>query len=84
MANILNEFSKFLGCVTYLLRVFVRFNYSQTANLSFRMDCNTIWNIFGTSKTLTKCRPSGPVFITEIFQKHKKSLESFPSKYYCL
>ena len=38
-------------------------------NDSWLIDCNTFWNIFGTTKTVTKSGPSGPVFITRILQQ---------------
>ena len=38
------------------------FNYSKMANLGLRMDCNTFWDIFGTSKQITKSRPFGVFF----------------------
>ena len=45
------------------------------ANVDFRTYCNTFWNIFGTTKDVTKCGPSDPVFITKIFKKYKKIWE---------
>ena len=45
------------------------FNYSKMVDFDFQMDCNTFWMISGTSKKSTKSGPSGPLFITKIFQK---------------
>ena len=40
-----------------------------------QIDCNTFCMISGTSKNVPKSGPSDPVFITEIFEKHKKIWE---------
>ena len=53
------------------------FNYSKMANSVPRTYCNICWNIFGTSKNVTKDRPSGPLFITKVFQKIYENVESF-------
>ena len=31
--------------------------------------CHNVWKIFGTSRNITKYRPPGPLFMTEILQK---------------
>ena len=40
------------------------------------MDCNICLVIFGTSPKMTKYRPSGPLFITEVLQEYKKHMET--------
>ena len=47
-------------------------NYSKIANLGFRMDCNILLDIFGTSKISTKSGPLDPLFITEYVTEYKQ------------
>ena len=60
------------------------FNYSQIANLGFRMACETFWDIFGTFKKLTKDGPSDPLLITEVLYKiSKNNTETFRKHIVC-
>ena len=47
-------------------------NTSCLGMLGFLIDCNTFWNIFGTTNNATKSGPSDPVFITKVLHKLKE------------
>ena len=65
-----------LFCIVFngLLMVLIVFNYSKIANLGFRMDCNTFWDISGTSKILTTSGPVDPLFISKILLKIQENV----------
>ena len=55
-------------CVCILLGVPMCFLgcYSQMVNLGFPIYCNMSWRIFRTFNISTTCRPSDPLFVTEV------------------
>ena len=72
-ANKLSDFFVFLISKKCLGAV-VGSSYSQIAHLGFRTYCNTVLDIFATSKQLTKYRSSEPLFITETIQKIQETI----------
>ena len=53
------------------------------ANFDSRTYCNTVWNIFGTTKPVTKSGTSDPVFITKILQKIQEQYENILEHIFC-
>ena len=75
-ANKLDGLLDVLGFPMYLLGGGL-FNYSKMHNLGFRMNCNTFWIIFGTSKNRPNMDHWTPYLLQRYIETYKQLCKHF-------